>query len=63
MSRDAGSFEETKAVINRLREREAGNEEIGPTGSLNTKYTGGKVHPTLKDFAKPSVGTMRKHLD
>lgn len=63
MSRDVGNFSEVKATINSIESREAGNSEMGPTGSLDTPYKGGKVHPTGKDFPKPSMGSMRKHME
>lgn len=63
MSRDVGTFSEVKATISSIESRESGASEMGPTGSLDTPYKGGKVHPTGKDFAKPSTGTFRKHLE
>lgn len=62
MSRDSGSYAETKRVIAEIESREAGSEEMGPTGSLKTPYTGGKTD-TMPSFAKPSTGTIRKHME
>lgn len=63
MSRDVGSYAETKATINAIESRESGAMDSGPAAKLDTPYTGGKVHPSGKDFAKPSTGTMRRHLE
>ena len=66
MSRDVGTFEEAKRVQSSLESREAGAETAGPgPSSMNWQGTfkGGKVQPTLKTFAKPSKGQVRKHME
>lgn len=63
MSRDVGTVSEVKAVINSMESREKGAMEEKSMGPLKTLYTGGKVRPTGKTFSKPSVGSMRKHLE
>jgi hypothetical protein len=63
MSRDSGSYSETKSVIESIESRESGWSEMGPTGSLKTPYTGGKTSPTLGSFSKPGMGKMRKGME
>ena len=63
MSRDSGSFEESKRVQEMIESREAGADKMGPTGSLHTPYTGGKTGSRPGSFAKPSTGTMRKGME
>jgi hypothetical protein len=63
MSRDSGSYDETKRVIDMIESREAGADEMGPTGSLHTPYTGGKTSPTLSSFSKPGMGKVRKGME
>jgi hypothetical protein len=63
MSRDTESYEGTKRIIASIESREAGADEMGPTGSLHTPYTGGKTSPTLGSFAKPGMGKVRKGME
>lgn len=60
MSRDVGTFEESKRVQEMIESREAGADSAGPSAILDTPYTGGKTQPTVNSFAKPGMGTMRK---
>lgn len=66
MSRDVGTFAESKAVQSMLESREAGADSKGPSpSSMNWKETfkGGKTQPTLKSFSKPGIGTVRKRME
>lgn len=63
MSRDVGTFNETKSVIDMIESREAGHDQMGPTGSLKTPYAGGKTSPTLGSFAEPGMGKVRKGME
>jgi hypothetical protein len=66
MSRDVGTFEESKRVQAMLESREAGASESGPgPSSMNWQQTfkGGKVQPTFKTFTKPPKGQVRTHME
>lgn len=66
MSRDVGTFAESKSVQAMLESREAGYSESGPApSSMNWKETfkGGKTQPTGKSFSKPGIGTVRKRME
>lgn len=66
MSRDVGTFEESKRVQTSMEKREAGYEGNGPSpSSMNWKETfkGGKVSPTTKTFSKPGIGKVRRHME
>lgn len=63
MSRDSGSFEESKRVQEMIESREAGADTPGPSAQLKTPYTGGKTGSRPSSFTKPSTGTMRKGME
>jgi hypothetical protein len=67
MSRDVGTFAESKRVQEMLESREAGAETAGPgPSSMNWQETfkGGKVQPTFGTFAKPGIkAQVRKHME
>jgi hypothetical protein len=66
MSRDVGTFAESKAVQSMLESREAGASESGPAPSSmkwQQTFKGGKTQPTLKAFSKPGIGTTRKRME
>jgi len=59
MSRDSGSYDETKRVISEIESRESGANSAPPPAKLKAAYTGGKTLSTEKNFMKPSVGKVR----
>lgn len=63
MSRDVGTYDETKRVIAEIESREAGADSAPPKAVLDTPYTGGRTGSKPSDFTKPSIGTVRKNME
>jgi hypothetical protein len=66
MSRDVGTFSESKNIQTSMEYREKGYEGDGPgpsSMSWQKTFKGGKTQPTYSSFQKPSVGKVRKHME
>jgi hypothetical protein len=63
MARDVGGFEEAKRIQSSMEKRESGADSSGPAPTLKEPYPGGKTQPTFSSFKKPSMGTVRKHME
>ena len=63
MSRDVGTFEESKRIQNSMEARNSGENGPAPAATLKEPYAGGKTQPTLGSFKKPGMGTVRKHME
>jgi hypothetical protein len=64
MSRDVGTFSESKNIQTSMEKREAGYEGDGPApGKMKDAFVGGKVQPTFSTFKKPGMGKVRKHME
>lgn len=63
MARDVGTFAESKRVQQEMEKRESGYSEDAGTAKLKDAYVGGKTQPTFGSFKKPSIGTVRKHME
>lgn len=63
MSRDVGTFSEAKRVQMDMEKRESGYSESAPEAKLKDNYAGGKTQPTFSSFKKPSIGSVRKHME
>ena len=67
MSRDVGTFMDSKMTQMNMEKRASGDMDMGegmaPSSMEWMKtFKGGKVQPTGKDFMKPSMGKVRRKL-